>query len=431
MLAELLDSSAAFGLQAGSVDAETQSRCELIARRCGELAHELKTEERLEPDARRSVEVTHLDRVESIIGWIQAMPAGAEGDRSALVALPSKQVPFLIPGAIWRRENVAFSLKISLCATICYILYHAINWPGISTSVITVMVAGLLHTGAMKQRLALRLLGTTIGGLALGIGVEILLFPFMDSVTSLVIVIGAIAFFCAWVSGGSRFGYFGIQIAFAFYVTALVGFSAPTELGTARDRFVGVLLGVIVMWFVLDQIWPVRTITVMRRAAASVLRDAGRVVSLIDSRLPPASYKEESNSLRDRLGKQLATLRTLNEATEYEFGVDHEEYMYLGDKFMRISMTAVTLVWNHATLLHRENDSLSHPALVALRRTIAQRLSSIADGLSQQDVPDALELADTLDLEALPHEHQFEYTRNLIARYNELNALAYSLRVSP
>lgn len=35
-----------------------------------------------------------------------------------------------------------------------------------------------------------------------------------------------------------------------------------------------------------------------------------------------------------------------------------------------------------------------------------------------------------LDLETIPHEHQFEYTRNVIARYNELNALAYSLRVT-
>ena len=186
------------------------------------------------------------------------------------------------------------------------------------------------------------------------------------------------------------------------------------------------------MWFVLDQIWPVRTITVMRRAVASVLQDAGRVITLIDSSLPPASYKKESNSLRDRLGKQLSTLRSLSEATEYEYGVEHDKYMQMGDKFMRISMTAVALVWNHTTLLHPadKSDSLNHPVLVALRHTIAQRLSSIADALSQQDVPDVPELPGTLDSEPLPREHHFEYTRNLIARYNELNALVYSLRTT-
>ena len=432
MLAELLDSAAAFGLQAQSVNAETHARCELVARRCGELARQLKTETPSEPAVAKSVGMSHLDRVESILGWIHSMPTGVAESRSNLVALPSKHVSFLIPGAIGKVENVAFSLKISLCATICYILYHAIAWPGISTSVITIMVAGLTHSGAMKQKLAFRLLGTIIGGLALGIGAEVFLFPFMDSITSLVVVIGAVAFCCAWVASGSRFGYFGIQMAFAFYLTTLEGFSAPRELATARDRLVGISLGVSVMWFVLDQIWPVRSITVMRETVVSVLRDAGRVVALIDSRLPPENYLEESNSLRDRLGKQLATLRGLNEATEFEFGVNHREHMDMGEKFMRISMTAVALVWNHAVLLHQEDegDSFVHPSLVALRGAIVERLSSISNGLSPQGVLDEPEMVATQHLETPPHEHQSEYTRNLIARYDELNLLADSLRAT-
>ena len=427
MLAELLDSSAAFGLHAGSVDAETQSRCQLVARRCRELARDVKTQESLESGARSSVEVTHLDRVESIVGCIQSLPRGDRGERPALVALPSKQIPFLIPGAILKVENIAFSLKISFCATICYILYHAIDWPGISTSVVTVMVAGLIHTGAMKQKLTLRLLGATIGALALGIGAEICLFPFMDSITSLVVVIGAIAFFCAWVAGGSRFGYFGIQMAFAFYLTDLVGFSAPTELAPARDRFVGVSLGAIVLWFVLDQIWPVRTITVMRRAVASVLQDAAGVITLIDNGLPPASYMKESNTLRDRLGKQLATLRMLKEATQYEFGTDRGEYMHLGDKFMRISMTAVALVLNHASLIYRkEDDTFSgSPALIRLRQAVAQRLTSIAGAIAEKRSLDRKDAVSN-DPEFTADKSDSEYSRNAIAKLNELERLILS-----
>jgi multidrug resistance protein MdtO len=132
------------------------------------------------------------------------------------------------------------------------------------------MVAGLVNTGAMKQKLVFRLLGAILGGLALGIGAEVFLFPFMDSITSLVVVIGAVWFLGAWIAGGRRFNDGGKQIAFAFYLTSLAGFSAPTELAPARDRLMGILLAVLVMWFVFDQAWPVRTITAMRSVVVSV-----------------------------------------------------------------------------------------------------------------------------------------------------------------
>ena len=81
------------------------------------------------------------------------MPSGANDPRNEeLIGVPSKKVPFIIPGAMRNRANIAFALKLSLCATICYIIYRAVDWPGLSTSVITVMVAGLTTTGAMKQR---------------------------------------------------------------------------------------------------------------------------------------------------------------------------------------------------------------------------------------------------------------------------------------
>jgi multidrug resistance protein MdtO len=429
MLAELLDSSAAFGLQTDEVDQEIRSRCETIARQCGQLASEFRIDPALKLNLRDSADLTHLDRVESIIRSIGTMSYATDDARPNLVALPSKQVPFLIPGAISKKENVAFALKISLCATICYILYHAIDWPGISTSVVTVMIAGLTHSGAMKQRLALRLLGATVGGLVLGIGAEVFLFPFMDSITALVVVIGAIAFLCAWVGGGPRFNYVGLQMAFAFYLTSLEGFSAPTELAPARDRLVGILLAVFVMWFVFDQIWPVRTVTAMRRVVVSVLKDASRVVALVDGELPLPDYMRESDILRDRLGKQLSTVRMLNEATQYEFGVDYARHVRTGDTFMRMSMTTVALIWNQAAFLHKEAQSefLTQPTLARLRQAVAERLSAMADALEKQCRLGAGDAARALDIASSAGEVDSEYSKNTIARYNELHALARSL----
>ena len=133
LIAELLDSSAAFGLQSDSTDPDLQSRCRIIAEQCSHLARELELAPipELELKARGSAGLTHLDRIESILRSLQAIPC-AEGDpHPNLVALPSKNLPLVIPGAVWKTENVVFALKISLCATICYILYHAVDWPGI------------------------------------------------------------------------------------------------------------------------------------------------------------------------------------------------------------------------------------------------------------------------------------------------------------
>ena len=432
MLAELLDSSAAFGLQTDATNREVQSRCEAIAQQCGQLARKLRSEPAFELAPSDAAYLTHLDRVEAIIRLIQSMPSAADDTRPGLVAVPSAKIPFLIPGAIWKAENVAFALKISFCATICYILYHAIDWAGISTSVITVMVAGLSHTGAMKQRLAFRLLGAILGGLVLGIGAEVFLFPFMDSITALVILIGTIAFLCAWVAGGQRFNYVGIQMAFAFYLTCLDGLSAPTELAPARDRLVGILLAVFVMWLVLDQIWPVRTITAMRRVVVSLLKDASRVIVLIDRKMPLADSMRESDILRDRLGKQLSTVRMLNEATEYEFGINHEKHMRTGDTLMRMSMTVVALIWNQAALLHKKGERtfLGTPALITLRQAIAQRLSAIADTLEQKGFVRVTDAASLTDITSTS-EFDSEYSRHTIARYRELQVLALSLHSRP
>jgi multidrug resistance protein MdtO len=301
---------------------------------------------------------------------------------------------------------------------ICYIIYHAIDWPGISTSVTTVMVTGLVTTGAMKQKLTFRLLGATTGGLVFGIGAEVLLFPYMDSITSLVIVVGAVAFLAAWIGGGPRFNYVGIQIAFAFYLVSLSGFTAPTELAPARDRLAGIMLAVIVMWFVFDQIWPVRSTTEMRRVVAAVLKDAARVVALIDSRLARDDYARQSEILRDRLAKGLSTVRTLNDAAKYEFGLDREGHVRIAGKLMQMSMTAVALVWNHAARFDElEQDYLREdPALVSLRQTVEEGLSSMADAVEKKRSTTAELLVGA--------ESGSEYVRLTIARFNELQSLS-------
>lgn len=183
ILAQLMDISAAFASQHPIIsDPQTARRCARIAAGCHQLAFpdastlERQAEFNAEPPS------TLLDRVETMLYTIRGMP---QQDRSAngkeLIALPTKNVPLLVPGGLRNQDNVAFALKLSLSATVCYIFYHAVDWPGISTSVTTVFFTALGSTGASKQKLAFRILGAAIGGLVFGIGATALLFPQMDS----------------------------------------------------------------------------------------------------------------------------------------------------------------------------------------------------------------------------------------------------------
>jgi multidrug resistance protein MdtO len=419
-LAELMDNAAAFGLQNANPDVNIQGRCKVIAQRCDHLARGLRPDPNSAAFPSDGVPATHLERAERTLLSI-GLGQSADPSPTEPETLSLKHVPFLIPEAVRARENIIFALKISLCATICYIITYAIDWPAISTSVTTVMVAGLMTTGATKQRLIYRLIGVIAGGFILGLGAEIFLFPFMDSITALTVVVGAIAFLAAWIREGPRFSYIGIQIAFAFYLVALSGSGAPTRLAPARDRFVGVMLAVVVMWFVFDQIWPVRTLVQMRRVVASILKDAASVVALFDDQVPRSAYVKESQVLRDRLAKELSRVRALFEEARYELGLDRRRQLHTSETLLQMSMTAVALVWNHAVSLGASFDRDVHrrPALVKLRRAVTTGLSSIADAIEKEhEIHEEQLVAD---------ESESEYVRLLVARFNELRSLSLSL----
>lgn len=433
MLAQLMDVAAAFGSQTPvATDPEIQRRCAHIAQLCREL------NPMVVPQAERESELTMkenpglLDRVDSALHAIVSMPVDKASDGEIkdkeLVALPSKKVPLLIPGAINSKDTVAFALKLSLCATICYIIYNAVDWPGISTSVTTVLITGLSSSGAIKQKLIFRLLGSAIGGLIFGLGATVFLFPYMDSITSLVVLIGAISFIAAWWAAGRQFNYVGLQIAFAFYIVAFEGFSAPTELAPARDRLIGILLALVVMAFVFDLLWPVRTVDAMRKALAGMLHNESSFLRLLETETQHSEFLLQADALRDQIGKTVAGIRTMSEAVEYEFGVDRKEHERSSHVIIGIALTSTALFWNQFAFLHREQDIdfLTQPALAEMRRELASRIDAMAIAVvSKTPVPptDTPIVAASL----LDDNRYGEYVRNSVARYEELQTAVSNL----
>jgi multidrug resistance protein MdtO len=431
MLAQLMDVAAAFGTHNPVIeDAETRARCEHLA----ELAADLERgfvppgEVRFhEPQDGTGL----LDRVDQSLHAILTMPSQPGEKDKELVALPSSKVPILIPGAFARKETVAFALKISLCATICYIIVRAVAWPGISTAVLTVLIAGLSTSGAIKQKLIFRLVGSAIGGLILGIGATVFLFPNMDSIASLLLLVAGIAMLAAWSAAGRQFSYVGLQIAFSFYLVAFEGFSAPTELAPARDRLVGILLALVVMAFVFDLLWPVRTVTAMRSALASMLRSEAKFLELTAVGSRSDELLKQASTLRDEIGKTVASMRTLNDTVEYEFGVDIAQHRKSSEMTLNAALTSVAFFWNQSAVLHRSEDYdfITQPSLMAMRKRMAEGLERMSVAVTERTEYEEEFPADVLDADILSSPRYGEYARNSVDRYEELERIVETLRV--
>jgi multidrug resistance protein MdtO len=424
MLAQLMDLAAAVGSAPYADDPAILLRYKRIATEAQSALEGSREHAPGEHEFRVGPSPTLLERVEGVLHAILSMPSGtaATAEDKQLVALPAAKVPLFIPGALTDRATVAFGLKLSLCATLCYILYQAIDYPGISTCVTTVFITGLSTTGAIKQKFVFRLAGAMIGGLVLGLGATTFLFPYMDSITSLTVLIAIVAFISGWIMQGRQFSYVGLQIAFSFFIVTFQGSSAPTELAPARDRLIGILVALIVMWIVFDQIWPVRTVNAMRHSLAVMLRNGTKLFRLPEAATRSLGAIKEADSLRDQVGKTIAAIRTMNDTVEYEFGVDREAHIELSQIMLRAALTAVALFWNQFVFLRsrRDRDLLNEARLIEMRHKLASTMDAMADSVEKKKAFDPSNVSQFVDSSLFANPRYKEYAQNVLARFGEL-----------
>jgi multidrug resistance protein MdtO len=137
----------------------------------------------------------------------------------------------------------------------------------------------------------------------------------------------------------------------------------------------------------------------------------------------------EVESLRDRLGKNISALRTMSEVVEYEFGVDRAQHIRSSELILQISITAAALIWNQVAALHdgQDLDLFAEPGLVEMRRKLADHLNFMAEAIARKTGFPS-ESSSNLDSPSLRNvEHNGEYARNTIARYEDLQNLASAL----
>jgi multidrug resistance protein MdtO len=160
----------------------------------------------------------------------------------------------LVPDAFQNPEYLRFAFAGCLAASTCYVLYNALDWPGINTSVLTCIVTALSTIGSSLQAQFLRIAGFVVGGLVLGISAQILILPGIDSVFGFALFFAMASAIAAWFATSSpRLSFFGVQIALAFYFVNLTDFQIETDLTIARDKVIGVLLGILAMGFLFNR----------------------------------------------------------------------------------------------------------------------------------------------------------------------------------
>jgi multidrug resistance protein MdtO len=238
-------------------------------------------------DSTPSPETPLLSEIESMVSLMPSIFSSKNGPDPTLEPLeePSDATRIFIPDAFSNPEHLRYVLGGTLAAMLCYVFYVSLDWPNLSTSVTTCVLTALTTIGSSRQKQILRIAGFVLGGVIAGIGAQIFILPFIDSIGEFALLFAAMTAVGAWIgTASSRLSYAGVQFAFAFYLIHLSEFSIQTNLSVARDRVLGVLLGTTMMWLVFERFFPrsaademVRIFVVNLRALADLLSTSARV----------------------------------------------------------------------------------------------------------------------------------------------------------
>jgi multidrug resistance protein MdtO len=262
-----------------------------------------------------------LREIEHTVSLIPQAFAASRSIPEYLLLVDEIQRPSLLASdAFVNPDHLRFALKGCLAASICYVIYNAMEWPGISTSVTTCLLTALSTIGASHQKQILRIFGAMVGGFVLGMGSQILILPHIDSIGGFVLLFVAVTAFGAWcMTSSPRLSYFGIQVALAFYLINLNEFKMQTSLEVARDRVVGILLGLFAMWLIFDQLWGVPAARELKEAFISNLRLLAQF-----AREPVSKELKAATARRFALGETINTnldkVRALADGVLLEFG---------------------------------------------------------------------------------------------------------------
>lgn len=235
------------------------------------------------------------------------------------------------PDALTNPAHLKFALEGCIAATSCYVVYMALAWPGLSTSVQTCILTALTTVGVSRQKQVLRFAGAIVGGFGFSMGAQVFILPYVDSIAGFTILFAVVTVVSAWfLTSSPRLSYFGLQAALAFYLINLQEFAFQTSLSIARDRVVGVLLGLLMMGLVFDRLQGTPAAEMLRTFVSNVrlLAQFAREPLSKD----PRTATERADSLHEKINSQFDQVTVLADSVLLEFGPSREHDLALANQ---------------------------------------------------------------------------------------------------
>ena len=263
-----------------------------------------------------------LSEIESMVSLMPSIFSDENASDPALESIedPPDKTRIFIPDAFSNPEHLRYILGGTLASMFCYVLYVSLDWPGLSTSVTTCVLTALTTIGSSRQKQILRVAGFVLGGVIAGLGAQIFVLPFIDSIGGFTVLFAVMTAIAAWIGTSSaRLSYAGVQFAFAFYLIHLSDFSIQTNLSVARDRALGVLLGITMMWLVFERLFPRSASDEMVRIFIVNLRLLADLVSLTPRGDDPESVLKVRR-MREAIYRHFGEVNAQSDAVPFETG---------------------------------------------------------------------------------------------------------------
>jgi multidrug resistance protein MdtO len=323
LVGTLVDTTSSLTQLAARPDERDRQRAETLADKVAQVRNEFLARQtpaqvsfkEADPNADGLPLLGELEQTVALIPQVFAAPA-AEPDEGNTPTAGS----FLAHDAFTNPAHLQFGIKGALATMVCYVFYTAVDWPGISTSAVTCVFTALTTIGASRQKQVLRIGGAMIGGFVFGLGAQIFILPYVDSIVGFGILFAAVTAISAWIMTASpRLSYLGVQLALAYYLIHLQSFKFETSLVIGRDRVVGILLGLFAMWLIFDQLWGSPAGVDMRRTFVASIRQLAQL-----ARVPDVSDRKQSIRRAYALGQTINSnfdqTRALADGVLFEFG---------------------------------------------------------------------------------------------------------------
>lgn len=278
-----------------------------------------------------------LSEIESMVSLMPAIFSQENAPDPGLE--PIEDAPaasrIFIPDAFSNPEHLRYILGGTMAAMLCYIFYVSLDWRNLSTSVTTCVLTALTSVGSSRQKQLLRVAGFVIGGVIAGIGAQVFVLPYIDSIGGFTLLFAAVTAVAAWVvTSSSRLSYAGVQIAFAFYLIQFSDFSFQTDLTIARDRALGVLLGITMMWLVFERFFPRSAADEMVRIFVANLR----LLADFSSSSPHADRPADILTLRrqrEEIYRHFGEVNAQSDAVPFETGPARARDLAARDRIRR------------------------------------------------------------------------------------------------